>query len=128
MIAVDTSALMAVILEEEKAPDCIAALETEAGLLISAVTVAESLIVADGRNVSTAMNKLLHGLGFEIVPVTNLSARRVLDIYKTWGKGNHRASLNFGDCFSYDAAKSNGCPLLYVGDDFRKTDIASVLR
>lgn len=127
MIAVDTSAMMAVILNEPEATVCARALQTEPELMISAATVAEALIVADMRNVSAEMTKLLDGLGFEIVPVTLATARRVMDVYAKWGKGRHAASLNFGDCFAYDTAKTCACPLLFVGDDFRKTDLASAI-
>jgi ribonuclease VapC len=127
MIAVDTSALMAVILDEPLAARCIQALERAPGLVISAATVAEALIVATRRGVSPEMQKLADQLGFEIVSVSAATAKRVGDAYKIWGKGRHPASLNFGDCFSYDTAKTYACPLLFVGDDFSKTDLESVL-
>jgi ribonuclease VapC len=127
MIAVDTSALMAVILGEDKSAACSRVLEMESDLLISAGTVAEALIVADRRDVSPVMNRLLDGLGFEIVPVTTVTARRILDVYRRWGKGRHDASLNFGDCFAYDIAKTNACALLFVGDGFSKTDVDKAL-
>jgi ribonuclease VapC len=127
MIAVDTSALMAVILAEPQADACIAALKRESELLISAGTVAEALLVASRRNVLPQMASLIDGLGFTVVTVTLASARRMGDAYLRWGKGKHPAGLNFGDCFSYEAAKSNACPLLYVGSDFEQTDIESVL-
>jgi ribonuclease VapC len=96
-------------------------------LLISAGSVAEALIVAARRNVGPDMTRLIDGLGFEIVPLTAASARRVAAAYERWGKGVHPAGLNLGDCFAYDVAKSYGCRLLYVGDDFARTDILSVV-
>lgn len=123
MIAVDTSALMAIVLDEREAIACIAALEAEDEILISAGTVAEALIVSERRNVGEEVTTLIEGLGFDIVDVTPAVARRVAQIYARWGKGIHPASLNFGDCFAYDVAKEHGCPLLFVGDDFAKTDI-----
>lgn len=125
MIAVDTSALMAILLDESEAAACIAALEAEDELLISAGTVAEALIVAARRNVAEEMERLIDGLGFEIVGVTPASARRIAQVYQIWGKGAHPAALNFGDCFAYEVAKEHGCRLLYVGEDFAKTDIES---
>jgi ribonuclease VapC len=68
------------------------------------------------------MERLIDGLGFEIVSVTSASARRIAQAYERWGKSVHPAALNFGDCFAYEVAKEHGCRLLYVGDDFRKTD------
>jgi ribonuclease VapC len=127
MIAVDTSALMAIALNEPEAGGCIAALEIENNVLISAGTVAEVLIVSARRNVAEEVASLIDGLGLQIVSVTPASARRIADAYQKWGKGVHPAGLNFGDCFAYEVARTHGCRLLYVGDDFAKTDIESVL-
>jgi ribonuclease VapC len=127
MIAVDTSALMAIVLGGPKADACIAVLESEVEVLISAGTVAEALIVAARRGVFEEMAGLIEGLGFNIVTVTSASARRIAESQKRWGKGVHAAGLNFGDCFSYDVAKSHSCRLLFVGDDFSKTDVQSAL-
>jgi ribonuclease VapC len=127
MIAVDTSALMAIVLNEPKADACAAALEAEDRLLISAGTVAEALIVAGRRNVGEEVAQLIDGLGFEIVSVTPASARRIAEAYAKWGKGVYPAALNFGDCFAYEVAKEHGCPLLYVGEDFSRTDIDEIL-
>ena len=127
MIAVDTSALMAIVLNEPEADACVFALEAEDDLLISAGTVAEALIVAARRNVGDEMEHLIGGLGFEIVNVTPVSARRIAGAYARWGKGIHPAALNFGDCFAYEVAKERGCRLLYVGEDFAQTDVESVL-
>jgi ribonuclease VapC len=118
---------MAIVLDEPAADDCVAVLEAEDDLLISAGTVAELLIVAARRGVAEEVQSLLDGLGFEIVPVTEGAARRVADAHAQWGKGIHAAALNFGDCFAYEVAKDRACRLLYVGDDFSKTDIESVI-
>lgn len=127
MIAVDTSALMAIVLNEPEADACIAALASEDDLLISAGTVAEALIVSTRRNVGEELASLIDGLGFEIVTVTPASARRIAQAYERWGKGVNPAALNFGDCFAYEVAKEHGCRLLYVGKDFAQTDVGSVL-
>jgi ribonuclease VapC len=127
MIAVDTSALMAIVLDEPQANACIAALETADEILISAATAAESLIVAARRGVHEEMQNLIANLGFNVISVTRASAERVAQIYSRWGRGIHPAGLNFGDCFAYDVAKENGCALLYVGDDFAQTDIAAAV-
>ena len=127
MIALDTSALMAIILDEPEAGACIRAIEVEDDLVISSGTVAEALIVAARRNVGEEMARLIDGLGFEIVSVTPASARRIAMAFESWGKGIHPAGLNFGDCFAYEVAKEHVCRLLYVGDDFSKTDIEGAL-
>lgn len=127
MIAIDTSALMAIVLNEPQFAACIAALEAEDDLLISAGTVAEALIVSARRNVGEEVARLIEGLGIDVVPVTPAAAHRIGQIYARWGKGVHPAGLNFGDCFAYDIAKQHDCPLLFIGDDFSKTDIESVI-
>jgi ribonuclease VapC len=128
MIAVDTSALMAILLDEPDAERCIAALTAHSGVLISAGTLAECLIVAARRNVGDEMVALLDGFGFEMVSVTPAAARRISEAYSRWGKGVQKAGLNFGDCFAYEVAKEHDCPLLYIGDDFTRTDLASALQ
>jgi ribonuclease VapC len=127
VIAVDTSALMAIVLHEAAGPSCMAALKANSPLLISAGTFTEALIVAQGRNCVADMQSLIEDLRFEIVPVTGGSARRVAAAHAKWGRGAKTAGLNFGDCFSYALAQENGCPLLYVGRDFARTDIKSAL-
>ena len=125
MIVVDTSALMAILLDEPQAQPCMAALADADRLLISAGTVAETLIVADRHNVGEEAEKLINGLGFEIIPVSLASAQSVAQAYRRWGKGVHPAALTFGDCFAYDLARTNACPLLFVGNDFSRTDIGA---
>lgn len=127
MIAADTSALMAILLDAPDALRCLEVLEAENRVLISAATVAEALIVAGRRNIAEEMSQLIDGLAFEIVSVTPASARRVAGAYARWGKGAHQAQLNFGDCFAYEVAREYDCALLYVGDDFGKTDVRSAL-
>jgi ribonuclease VapC len=126
MIAVDTSALLAVALDEPRAFDCAAALQSD-DLIVSAMTVAEALVVASRRGVSNQLRALLDGLDFTVDSISQATSERIARIYDLWGKGMHPAALNLGDCFAYDVAKQRGCKLLYVGEDFAKTDIESVL-
>jgi ribonuclease VapC len=127
VIALDTSALMAIVLGEAAADACMDALETELEVLISAGTVAEALIVARRRNVADEVSALIDGLGLNIVPVSAAQSRRIALAYARWGKGVHPAGLNFGDCFAYAVAQEHDCPLLFVGDDFARTDLAAAL-
>ena len=128
MIVVDSSALIAVVFDEAKAEACSKALEGETQVLISAAILAETLVVARRRRETEEVERLIVGLDMEIVNVTPASARRVAQAYERWGKGMHPAGLNFGDCFAYALAKEHSCPLLFVGDDFSKTDIESALQ
>jgi ribonuclease VapC len=127
VIVVDTSALMAIVLKEPTAEACIAALEADGEILMSAGTLTEALIVAARRDVGGGMAALIHRLDPDIIAVTSETARRISQAYQQWGRGFHQAALNFGDCFAYDLAKEHACRLLYVGDDFAKTDVAGVL-
>ncbi len=123
MIVVDTSALIAILLREPEAERCTAVIARNAELAMSAGTYAEALIVAQRRGMAREMTALLDGLDIEVWPLAAADARRVGDAYRLWGKGRHPAGLNFGDCFSYAAAKALDCPLLYVGEDFARTDL-----
>jgi ribonuclease VapC len=127
VIAVDTSALMAVLLDEPEADACVAALQAEEEIVMSAGTAAEALIVAARRRVGEEMASLIDGLAVSIVSVTPAAARRIAEAYARWGRGVHPAGLNFGDCFAYEVAREHGCPLLYVGDDFARTDLPRAL-
>ncbi len=127
MIAVDTSALMAIILDEPEADACSAALETDDAIIISAGTLAEAFIVSTRRGLGPKLTKLIEQLGCKIIPATFKSSQRMAHAYSRWGKGMHSAGLNFGDCFAYDVAKEHACRLLYVGNDFGKTDVEGVI-
>ena len=127
MIAVDTSALMAILLDKPETAACASALSTNDRVVVSAATVAEALIVAERRGLGREMTTLIDGLGLEVENVTLAAARRVAESYARWGKGANPAGLNFGDCFAYELAKTRDCPLLYVGKNFARTDVGSVL-
>ena len=128
MIAVDTSALMAILLDESETVACAEALATDDWIVISAVTVAEALVAAGRRGLGSEMARLIDGLALEVVSVSSAVAERVAEIHAQWGRGVHPAGLNLGDCFAYEVAKTRDCPLLYVGADFARTDIASATR
>jgi ribonuclease VapC len=123
LIVVDTSAVMAILLGEPRRDACIAALEAAPAILMSAPTLSESLIVGRGRGVLDETIQLVDGLGVQVVDLTASGARHAADAYARWGRGVHPAGLNFGDCFAYALAKQRSCPLLFVGDDFARTDV-----
>lgn len=127
MIVVDTSALMALLLAEPSAEQIASILAAEEHIFISAGTLAEALIVAARRGVSEEMTLLLEGIGAEVESMDTAGAYAVAGAYAAWGKGIHPAGLNFGDCFAYVAAKARGAALLFVGEDFSKTDVASAI-
>lgn len=127
MIVVDTSALIEIAIGAPRAPECRQALKQADTLLISAGTVTETLIVATGRAVEPQMTALLDRFGLTVVPLTEERAKAAARAYRRYGKSWHAAALNFGDSFAYALAKEHDCPLLFVGDDFARTDIASAL-
>jgi len=127
VIVVDTSALVAIALGEPSASACHQILMNDLELLISAATASEAMIVVHRRNVADEMRGLFTRLGFRIMPVASDDVSKVAAAYRRWGKGFHPAALNFGDCFAYALAHERGCPLLFVGDDFAKTDVTSAL-
>lgn len=127
MIAVDTSALLAIVLNEPTALDCARELQRADRIVMSAGTMAEALIVAQYRSVGEEMRQLVAGLDIEVIPVTEASADRVAGCSRRWGKGINRAGLNYGDCFAYALAEEYDCPLLFIGNDFSQTDIRSAL-
>jgi ribonuclease VapC len=128
VIVVDTSALMALLLSEPCGDAVADALAGEEQLVIAAGTLGEASIVAGRRGLSEEMDMLLSGVGTEVDNLSASDARAVAAAHSVWGKGVHPASLNFGDCFAYICAKSHDAPLLFVGDDFSRTDVASALK
>ncbi len=127
MIVVDTSALMAIVMQEATADSCSDCLALADPVLISAGTLAEALIVSRTRNRQRQMQELIQAVAPQVIAVTEVFARRAADAYGAWGKGVNRAALNFGDCFAYALAKEESCPLLFVGRDFAATDIVWAL-
>jgi ribonuclease VapC len=127
MIVVDTSALIAILTDEPEGASCNAVFQHEDRILISAGTVVEALIVARRRGISRQMVELLASPAIKIVEVDEHRARLAGAAFGLWGKSIHRAALNFGDCFSYATAKEFGCPLLFIGNDFASTDVASAI-
>lgn len=127
MIAVDTSALLAILFGEIERDRFQAILDTADELTISAATLVEARIVARNR-AGDPMVKLLHALieqaCIKVVPATDDHATIAHQAFLQFGKGNgHPAQLNFGDLFSYALAKERNAPLLFKGDDFAATDI-----
>jgi ribonuclease VapC len=127
VIVADTSAIIAIASNEPLALQCALVLAQHDEILVSAGTITELLIVAIRKNLIDDVERLLSGIGYRVIDVTESSARRAGDAYRMWGKGFHSAGLNFGDCFAYALAKEQDCPLLFIGNDFSKTDIKSAL-
>jgi len=123
---VDSSVIIAVLRDEADAGAISEALQEASTCRISAVTYAESAIVTDSnRNpvLSRRFDDLLRDLSMRVEGVTLRQAELARQAYRDFGKGRHKAGLNFGDCFAYALAKDLDEPLLFKGDDFRHTDV-----
>lgn len=124
---VDSSAAAAICLGEDDAEAYLVELENATDLRMSAVTYVEAGVVIDGR-APGAFDRFVTGLGIDVVPVDRNLADMARTAYREMGRGSgHPARLNFGDCFSYALAMQAGEPLLFKGDDFVHTDVASAL-
>jgi len=125
-MVIDTSALLAIFLNEPEAPQIEQAINADALRLISTATVLETSIVVEARlgdSGGRELDLLLREAALEIVPVDRDQLDIARGAYRKYGKGRHAAGLNFGDCFAYSLSKATGEPLLCKGDDFPKTDI-----
>ena len=126
-MVIDTSAIMAILLGEPAAGQLVEALEADRTRLVSAATVVETSLVVLGRFGEMGdpqIDRLLRGIGAEVVPVGLEQVAIARDAALRFGRGRHPAALNFGDCFSYALAMESGEPLLFVGEDFAKTDVS----
>ncbi len=104
----------------------VAAVEAEQVRLVSAATVVETSLVILGRYGEAGdpqLDRLLRTLGADVVPVGEDQVVLARDAGLRFGRGRHPAGLNFGDCFSYALSVARGEPLLFVGEDFARTDV-----
>ena len=123
---VDTSVIIAILRDEPEARALAVALDAADVCRISAASYVEAGILADANRdvlLTSQLDSLLVRSLITIEPVTVEQAWIARAAYGAFGKGRHRAGLNFGDCFAYALAKEKGEPLLFKGDDFRKTDV-----
>ena len=123
---VDTSVIIAILRDEPDANAFAVAFNAADVRRLSAASYVEAGLVTDSNRdvlLSNQLDSLLRRSFINLEPVTVEQARIARDAYRIFGKGRHRAGLNFGDCFAYALAKDKGEPLLFKGDDFRRTDV-----
>jgi ribonuclease VapC len=123
---VDSSAIIAILQDESDAKAFAAAILRDTVRRMSVVTWVEAAIVTDGnRNpvLSRRFDDLLRDVHMRVETVTPKQAEIVRQAYRDFGKGRHKAGLNFGDCFAYALAKEMNEPLLFKGTDFARTDV-----
>ena len=128
---VDTSALLSVLLDEPEAGRVLEAMVDAPVLRISAANWLEiGMIVEEhgGRLASLRLDEFVRVAGIEIAPVSVEQAAAARAAWRYFGRHKHSARLDFGDCFAYALAKTQGEPLLFTGDDFSRTDIEPALK
>ena len=128
---VDSSALLAVILNEDDEPKYSAALIDAPVLRMSAANWVDAAIVVDSHKNPAAVvrfENLVDVSQLRVEPITIEDAYRARAAYANYGRGHHPARLNYGDCFAYALAKRCGEPLLFKGNDFTQTDIEPALK
>ena len=122
----DTSAIVAILMEEPGAEAVIASLQGTAPLGVGAPTLLEAAIVLShrsGRDPFPLLERFLRELGVSVLSFEDPHWREAGQAFLRFGKGRHPAALNFGDCLTYATAKIAGQPLLCTGNDFRRTDL-----
>jgi ribonuclease VapC len=129
-MVLDTSALLALLLDEPEAEDFRAAVEEDTTRLVSAATLLETALVIEARKGEPGgreLDALIRTADVVVVPVDPDQVFEARRAYRRFGKERHAAGLNFGDVFAYALARTAGEPLLFKGDDFARTDISRVI-
>ena len=122
---VDTSAVLAVLFGEPDAERYARAILTASPCRMSVASLLEASIVIGGRGRATdvELDSFVEEAEIELSPVTREQVEAARHAWRRFGRGNHEAALNFGDCFAYALARTSGEPLLFKGDDFTRTDV-----
>ncbi len=125
-LVVDTSTLIALVLQEPEAEDLLDLAARAERVYLSAATRLELSLVAEGSRCSSTSSEieaLLSNLRVQVLPFDANHLHWALHGWRHYGQGRHKAALNLGDCFSYGLAKTLDAPLLFKGEDFHYTDV-----
>ena len=125
-MVIDTSAIVAIALDEPDAAEFEQQIADDPVRLISAATLLEVAIVLEtrlGEAGGREFDLWLLKIGADIVAVDAEQIEAARRAWRRYGKGRRAAGLNYGDCFSYALAVTRGEPLLFKGDDFARTDV-----
>jgi len=128
-MVLDTSALLAILFLEPEADRFADLIASDPRRLLSAASMLETAIVVEARKGPSAgreLDLLIHSARIDVVAFEESQLELARQAWRRFGKGNHRANLNFGDCFAYALSKSSGEPLLFKGNDFAQTDVTRV--
>lgn len=124
---VDSSALLAILFREPDAPRYERAIASARRCRMSVAGALETTMVLESRggvSAGRALERYLEETGIRLEPVTVEHLEAAREAWRRFGKGNHPAGLNFGDCFAYALAEVSREPLLFKGEDFSRTDVA----
>ncbi len=127
----DTSALLAVLLDEPQAGRILEAIVDAPSPRMSAANWLEVAMIVEekgGRRASLRLDEFIRTAGIGIAPVTVEQAQAARNAWRYFGRHKHSARLDFGDCFAYALAKTSGEKLLFSGEGFSRTDIESAIR
>ena len=131
MIAVDSSALIAILRREPEADSFLRVIATADGCLLSSVSLLETSMVLAGRSGDAAswseLDALIARAAVQVVAQDAGLAEAARDAFLRYGKGRHPAALNLGDCASYALAKTHSLKLLFKGSDFARTDLMAAI-
>ena len=125
-MVLDSSAIIAIELQEPGFERLIDKIGDAKAVVMGIPTMFETAIVLSRRRGQDArpwLRGFLRSAKAEAVPFTDEHLDAAIDAFLRYGKGRHRAALNFGDCMAYAVAAVAGMPLLYTGNDFAQTDI-----
>jgi len=127
-VILDTSALIAVLYGEPERARFAQLIHDAESCRVSVVSFVELSMVVEcqlGSDAERQIHTLFRRAGIIVEPVSVEHGHLARQAFLDYGKGRHKAGLNFGDCFSYALAKATGEPLLFKGNDFSLTDIAT---
>jgi ribonuclease VapC len=127
-MTLDSSALVAILFAEPGHLGLVDRILEADHVRVGAPTLVEASLVTSGRRRTPSageVERLIAELGVTVVPFGEAEWRLAADAFARFGRGRHPAALNFGDCLAYATARSLGDPLLFVGDDFARTDVVS---
>ena len=125
-MTLDTSAIVAIFEEEPEEGQFLSLMENAQRRIISTISVLETAMVLEGRrgeDAGTDLDGFLQRASIEIIPFDQEQLVWARDAFRRFGKGRHKAGLNFGDCASYALSQGSGEPLLFKGTDFAMTDV-----
>ena len=126
-MTLDSSALIAILFAEPGYLGLVDRILESDHVRVGAPTLVETSLVFAGRRGTRgaeSVEGLIAELGVSVVPFGELESRLAVDAFRRFGRGRHAAALNFGDCLAYATAQAARDTLLFVGDDFARTDVA----